>query len=480
DTIANALERGESGTPTMVANGALNLDAPNIVNTGIVSSKTDNIDIATRAVGGLGTIAIGSSGGTYSALNGDINIGNSNLTNFDSIILEGGNYLSKNVNINAGDGAANGHVGQLTGQLRTSAREAHLGASTDNLQIGTTICTGDPTFFNAGGTITIQGDLIFGEAIAILASADVTDAANAFSIISTVGKSVNIVAGGLITAAGGAVGSNTASPGKQIIAGTVTVNGASSTGGNIVLGASNISTFNGTGGGDVNLIAFRGSTVGSGKVTVASVTTGSTGADSGDVTVIAGANTGVGINLITDLDSSGGATGGNVSLTTSQPTGKVTFDVFGNATGLFKAGKVIEASSITAPQLKTGGGNVLMKSNGVVTLDNFGTSTDSKVSGRSGGNITITANKVSILGAVSADGFDGLTGTAGTADKAAGAGTAGSAGGNITINTAVSHTATAGLLMTSRGGDGGNGGAAFVPPAASGIAGGAGGAGGAG
>lgn len=210
--ILNVSEPGNTEiAPTITAGKNLSLQSASITNSGVISATTGNITIADRLQPDSGAvpqlISVYARGGTFSA-HGDITVGNNNFAESDTIVLTGGDYHSNKLIVNAGAGTADGIIGDVTGELKVSAGAAHLGVSTANLSIGRSVITGDPTFFNDAGSITITDDLVFGEAIAILASGDVTDGGIARNILarsgSDVGQPVTIIAGASLKALGGA------------------------------------------------------------------------------------------------------------------------------------------------------------------------------------------------------------------------------------------------------------------------------------
>ncbi|MFX7507139.1 hypothetical protein ABTJ37_22745, partial [Acinetobacter baumannii] len=74
----------------------------------------------------------------------------------NNVNLNGGNYLSNNLNIYAGSGSISTNVGTVSGNLNTAAGQAHVLASTPNLVLGSNAVSGDPIFANSGGNIVIS------------------------------------------------------------------------------------------------------------------------------------------------------------------------------------------------------------------------------------------------------------------------------------------------------------------------------------
>lgn len=143
--IYNQLPVGVAGvSPIMQAVNNLNLNATlgSITNSGILAATTGNINLAS-----LNNLVVNNVNGSIQALAGTINIRN---TNFDvlrdlNINLTGGNWLSQQLNIDAGCGTLEAEVREITGQVNVNAAAANLGAATQNLNLGTINMTGDPT-----------------------------------------------------------------------------------------------------------------------------------------------------------------------------------------------------------------------------------------------------------------------------------------------------------------------------------------------
>ena len=104
-TIDNA------GTISSAANLGLSSGSGSITNSGLVVSSTGAITLNSPATAGL---TVNGTGGAFKALAGDINIRESNYTGSAATNLNGGNYFSNNLNVNAGAGAVNGN--SWTGQ----------------------------------------------------------------------------------------------------------------------------------------------------------------------------------------------------------------------------------------------------------------------------------------------------------------------------------------------------------------------------
>jgi len=471
-SILNVREPGSSAddlAPTITAGRNLSLQSSNIANQGILAATTGNINIADQLQSGVGNhfIVVNGQGGTISAVDGDITIGSNSFVETDKIVLAGGDYLSKKLLLNAGEGSIYGTVGDVTGQVKTSAGAAHFGVSTGNLDLGQSVITGDPTFFNDAGQITISGNLIYGEAITILASGDIRDNGFPF-VITTQGSPVTLIAGAKLKALGGAQSESFAEDGRQITQGSVSVSGASKTGGSIDVSNTPISTVDASGGGDVTIIAFASKT-GGGIVELGGIdASGSGSGNNGSVTVYAGSAeaSSVTINAPSITTGNGTGTAGNISLVNSQPKIKMTYDVTGAGVGSISPGKLVTGNILTGP-LTAHGGTINISTAGSASLGFFGgaTSVDGLI-GSDAGFITVTAGTVNLYDNLSSVGGNGFNVPLG------GFGTDGGAGGDITL------TATDGRInifnstfIESRGGDGGAASTASAPGSSAGNAG---------
>ncbi len=407
----------------------------NVTNSGQIIAGSGNVQFNTAAAQ---NININNTKGVIQALQGSIDVrdlayaGNANLN------LSGGDWLSQNLNLNSGSGIATANIGNVTGAINTNAGEAHVLASTQNLIIGNTALSGDPSYFNTLGKVTIAGNLNFsGQDLAIVAKTNIVTAAGAGSIntSSSIGNGGNItmIAGANFTSSGPAQGNNNHAT-------TLTVNGGTAAGGYIDLsgnisgsGASintltSASSAVGGNGGNISLVAYGGTAGQSGKVslpTAVTVTSGGSGSgNNGSVTVIAGANAGTGINVgaINTTGGTGVNGGGDITLATAAPalfsnTGTMTIKNGSITNGAsFFAGNLTSAS-IVAGALTSPGGFVAVEAGKAVTT---GTITSNGVGANgNGGYINVTAARntdahLQVNGDLSANGVG--TGSGGTAN----------------------------------------------------------------
>ena len=296
NNLTNAGTIQTAGTVNLLAGSGL------LTNSGLVASTNGNINLASGTAGGASNnLTVSAQGGTFAALNGNVNVNSPNYKGSGNVLLDGGDYLSKNLNVYAGTGAINGSVGQVTGTLNSSADATHLLADTATLNLGNNCAIGDPTYANSGN-IVITGGVVAGEAVTILAGGNITASGNAY--VSTTplllgnGSDITLVAGAKVTTTGTSSGT---APGSGITTGTATAdfsaaNGA--TGGNIDLSGS---THNGA------IVDASANTLGgsAGNVLLAA---NSVNGNGGNVTVPTGGTSGRAINAEAVLGNGGNVT----------------------------------------------------------------------------------------------------------------------------------------------------------------------------
>lgn len=268
-SIVNAQPPAISGpSPLIQAIANVNLDAPNMINSGSIRSATGDINIASataQANQSDFSERIDNTAGVIEALNGAINIGHPLYSGKMNLTLTGGDLLSNQLNFNLGSGIVDASVDKISGQVNINAGVAHLGSASGDLHLGNLHLIGDPTFFNDAGNIDIAGDITVGEALTIAASGNITASSNATISAhdDSHGFDITLIAGAKITpSTPGAL----TSVGPYPTAGTpatgdITISGASTTGGSILFNSHvvNILSRAQTGdnhGGDVTLIAY--------------------------------------------------------------------------------------------------------------------------------------------------------------------------------------------------------------------------------
>lgn len=454
----------------MSAQQTLNLITGNgvINNAGlIVAGANANIDSNNST-----SITVNSSG-TIQAQN--INIAAVNK----DINLNGGNYLSSTLNLNAGTGAITGVVGNVTGQLNSNAGVINFWADAPTLTLGNNCVTGDPTFASTGN-IQINGLNTFGEDVAILAGGNITADANA-KIVAP-GFNVTLVAGAGITINGGGSSTNqvdntinsidiTGGNGTGVPpygagptpGATVDVDFTTGNGGHIDLSTSTqvtvIDTSSPTNGGNVTLAAISG---GGGQGYV-KVNTGSTidtrgfNGDGGDLRVFAdgvdGASNGI---VLGNVRTSGTVDSGTVQISATAPQASIGTTVTYDANGQITSGNtIIGGADITANPAAT-------VSWGTIDTSGIGGagSTTGGVNGQNGGN----AGLVSIAGGhlvggdINAYGGGGGGGSSDVAFAGSNGGNGGD-GASVTLTgTGPTSTSIIGKVNTSGGGGGGGAG----------------------
>jgi hypothetical protein len=308
----------------------LNITAPSISNTGLIAAGSGNINVASNNIGAGGSSGGSSTGdnlnvvgtGTWQASNGNINL----ATNNADINLNGGNWLSQQLNFNAGTGQINGAVGQLTGVVNSSGGGAHILADTGTLTLGNNCVSGDPTYVNTGGDISIVGTVSETEDLAIIAKGNIDiGTAGSTALIVDNGHNVTLIAGATISKISVGAPTTTSLPGiSELLPGqkvTVTFGGNA---GKVDLTTNNIAVGNvidttglagNTSGGNVTIIS-NAPAAGGGGVDIPSIATGGSGTGAnGNVTIISANSTGVAINAPLVSTEGGSGKAGSLALT---------------------------------------------------------------------------------------------------------------------------------------------------------------------
>jgi hypothetical protein len=322
----------------------LSAGSGNITNGGVINALNGNVNFN---AGSASDLTINNQNGTVQALTGAINVRNSSYNGSANVNLNGGNWLSQELNLNSGQGTVTANVEQATGTVNVNAGQVHLSASTNNLMLGNMNISGDPTFYNNAGSVTLNSALDFsGQDLAIVASQDIyTTGSASIDTSSSTGNGGNII---LIAGAGNAFGGpfvvssgSGSSDNSTDSTTTITIQGPSKSGGAIDLtqggGITSFTSQSTVGnGGNITLIAFYGSGSGSplglmpGTINLpTSVTVNASGggtSTNGNVLMIAGAGqsliptpvSAINIGTIASVDTGGG--GGSVRLAAATPT----------------------------------------------------------------------------------------------------------------------------------------------------------------
>ncbi len=392
---------------TIVSNNTLAINTPVIYNAGAIESINGNLNIAN-----VNTLDLTASAqnGNVEALNGSINLSENSGLNSNGINLVNGNYLSKELNIEAGNtGYVQGIIGNVSGVISTVAGSEHLAAATKDMLLGNSNIFGDPTYVNTAGDISLNGAVTTsGNNLAILAYGNIIVATSSNASINTQGVSGSgnlVMIAGLgsnVTATAGTVNSSTVPTGGTPITSseTVTVTLGAANGyvpGVINLVTNNTLANNGTvintsalagNAGNITLLAYSAS--GNGGNVLLSGTSGSsqlyevnasgTGTGSnGNILILSTAVSGTDVELGTVVNNGGSGGGGNIALYTAYPLASIlTFDYTGSIT----AGSIAPSSplaytsggSIQLDGNMTAGNNVLI-STGSSSAFNTGTNT---------------------------------------------------------------------------------------------------------
>ncbi len=309
----------------------LSFAAPNVNNHGSIASTAGNVNLRGASDAAL---VVNNQHGVISALNGAVNLRESDYNGaFDSKII-GGDLFSKQFNLNSGMGTAFADVNQVTGIINETGSAAHVIASTDNLQLGSVCLTGDPTFFNRNGDITITGNVSVAEALVVVSTSNIeiqSGVTVSAGDASSKGFDITLIAGADFTNQGG--NNKSTLPALPADAGIVTLSGKSSkTGGNIQMDAGSsilaraTDTSGNTNGGNVSLFAFDGrGTDGQGGGTIdttnGTISTGGSGTGfNGFINIVGGASKAQSEAVRTGtLSTTGGSSGveGSISIRTS-------------------------------------------------------------------------------------------------------------------------------------------------------------------
>ena len=394
---------------TVKSTGDLNLStgSGNIANSGLVLSG-HNINISSPNV--AADINVNGTGGTISATAGDINIRDKSYSGAANINLNGGDYLSQNLNMYSGGGAITGSVGQVSGNVNTNAAVEHLSASTSNLILGKNTIDGDPTFYNSSGNITISGPNTFTQDVAILASGNILAGSSDAQIVDN-GHNVTLIAGAKSPSnATPQTGTISGSPTTGITTGSVNVDltTVSTSGGKIDLSASTQSTIIDTSSttgnaGNITLVALasgaNGGTITLNQASAIQASSTAASGSAGSVTILANANPAQRSVTITlgsiSANSQNFGTGGQVQIATEGPNSKTspTYD----STGALTGGSITPLSTTTTT----------LTNAGITTgaISSQGGASSTAVAGGAGGNVLIiAASDLHVAGAINTSG----------------------------------------------------------------------------
>ncbi len=254
---------------------SLNIDAPSVTNSGALDAVSGNINFDCSLPS---NIAIDNSGGTISALQGSIRVRAEDYSEKFSTTVKGGDWLSSQVQLNAGDGDLSVNVNKLTGEVRARAGTAIINAQTDVLNIQALQTSGDPLISNTN-TVILGGEQVTGGAPLTVVSGQDIILDNAVLITNS-----NVTGAGNIMLIAGAA--------FTVNSGNIEVTGASASGGNIgATGAAPVILASGNGpAGNVTLAAFA-SAPNTGQINLpfnSSIIAVGDGQPNGTITFIAG------------------------------------------------------------------------------------------------------------------------------------------------------------------------------------------------
>jgi hypothetical protein len=387
-TLTLAAQNNITNAGTIISGGSLNLAAggTTLTNNGLIKSISGDINVGSNAPSH--DINVVATGGTFEAANGAISVRDASYTGAGNINLTGGNYLSQNLNLYSGTGTAATSVNQISGLLNINAGQAHTVVAEDTLRLGNLTLSGDPTFYNTAGSITIGGNIAVGQALSIVASQDILSTGN-YSITANNGAAgfqINLIAGANITATGTSspvVGPYTTSGTGTPATSAITIDGPSATGGNVSFSGNNMSISSAAvsgnnAGGDVNVIAFaNGAGTSGGQVLLSSGTTINSGGSgtgaNGNISIIAGAATGTAVTTGGLYAFGGSGAGGNITIQTSQPApspNPVTINSNGSLSALNNfVASTTNAASVIINAPVTSSGNISITSANTVTIN---------------------------------------------------------------------------------------------------------------
>jgi hypothetical protein len=441
---------------TLSATDSVNLASTigSIVNSGNITAFLGNINIATQlsqsiAANVAQALNINNVGGTLSALNGTINIRDALFAAKVDTNLLGGDWLARELSLHGGNGVLRANVHNVTGVTNVDAGAAYISADTPNLNLGELNLSGDPTFYNNGGSVTLGSATSVTGDLAIVASQDIITTDLASSPGSGQNGHMTLIAGASFVPPP-AISDTQAGPDSST---TITINGGSATGGSVQVTGTVT-----TGGGNLLIAAYSGTGAGStfapGTIVVSDdVNTGNnTGSTTnGSVTMIAGATSGTAISTA-DITSSGASSNrnaGSITLITATPVitggtlsilnGTVTSGSFA-ATGLTTTSSAIAVGGLLASGAGSSGGG------------------STPPAGGAGGTITVQAGTAITTGFVRA--FGGGGGGGGPTH-----GGAGGQGGTVSMTSSSGAITISADVNTSGGGGGAAGGAAANPGA---------------
>lgn len=119
-----------SVAPMMQAQTDISMQAASIINQGIVQSALANINLASM----VNTLDINALGGSFSAVNGVINVATPDVLSNGVLNILSGDFISKSLNLQSG--ALNVAANSIVGSLNVDAGSASVSCNSGNLTIG--------------------------------------------------------------------------------------------------------------------------------------------------------------------------------------------------------------------------------------------------------------------------------------------------------------------------------------------------------
>jgi hypothetical protein len=383
--------------------GSLELSAGHAINNhGSVSAAKD----VTLTGANDSMLSVNNTGGVINA-NGAINFRQSDYSGFADSTLYGGNLLSGELNINAGQGSGNVFVNELTGKVTTTGAAAHVTADTENLILGEQCLTGDPTYFNTGN-ITIGGNITVQENLAIVAGGNITSNVSNLNITAnSAGQGFNIVivAGTNVTGSGTQTGGPiSGNPPSGNTTANISFKDPSATGGNIDFSAAtnmsinSRSTSGNFAGGNLLMAAYSNAALtANGDVLLPATSTidasGSGTGNNGNVQVFAGRS--IQLGQVTS-NAGTGAGGSDILIVNSQPKSSDNNPLIFNTNGVLTSGNTLEASgplgtgNVTVGAVN-GRNSVFVSSGGTLTMGAVATTTSGIVRLSSEGDMAVSS-----------------------------------------------------------------------------------------
>ncbi len=275
----------------------------NVTNAGTIAATAGNININSVLASQLASqtlqnLNINSAGGTWQALQGVINVGNvSNIANLD---LTGGDWLSKELNLNAAYGIT-ANVDSISGGANVTGATASISNTSGDLNLLSLNLSGDPIFSSAGNLALVDFNPGVQSDFIALAGGNIT---GANTQINTSGGQIFISAGYQFT-----VNNAACNPCVNGVDFTTNTNVVTTPGASINLGGSSLQSSGAANGGQVTIQA-------PGVITVGTITTdgaGTVGANAGaiNITSVSTIQTGaISANGGTGMPGAAGAIGG--------------------------------------------------------------------------------------------------------------------------------------------------------------------------